>query len=116
MANDPLIFDWLEEEIRTKHENLRIDNVNFAVEQIAETLSNIIAVAGGAEVNSLIQLLGVMPAKITSQTELTNEGSLLLQTINSIGQRIVTLENIFGRSIICHVIMRGKSCLLCSTR
>lgn len=73
-------------------QNLRIDNVNLAIEQIAETLSNTF-LAAGTDVNSLIELLGVSPAKITSQTELSNEGSLLLEAINNVSQRIFVLEN-----------------------
>lgn len=71
-------------------ESLRIDKIANAVEAIANTLKNTSAL-GEDEVNSLVQLLGVRPAKLQS-IEISDDTGLLLNAINDIGARLSRLE------------------------
>jgi len=71
-------------------ESLRIDKIENAVETIANTLKNTSAL-DESDVNSLVQLLGVRPAKLPS-IEISDDTGLLLNAINDIGARLSRLE------------------------
>jgi hypothetical protein len=74
-------------------ENLRIDNVENTISIIAETIKNTYETKG-EEVNSLISLLGIQPAKITESREISKDTELILNTLASLGSRIISLEKI----------------------
>lgn len=73
-------------------ENLRIDNTEEAIIQISETLRNTYKPSEG-DVNSIIQLLGIKPAAITTTVEVSQESSLLLKAITDLGTRLSSLED-----------------------
>lgn len=72
-------------------ESLRIDTVKKAISELTTALKNTYE-APKEDVNSLIQLLGIQPAKITNEVQLTNETSILLNAINSLSRRIDSIE------------------------
>lgn len=72
-------------------ESLRIDTVNNAVEDISTAISETYS-ASSDEINSIIKLLAIHPAKISSQVELSPESSVLLKAIESINKKISNLE------------------------
>jgi hypothetical protein len=71
---------------------LRVDRIGPVVQQIAASLKNTADGAEG-EVNSIIQLLGVQPARIQSTTHLSEDASVLLSAIADVGKRLAKLEN-----------------------
>lgn len=71
-------------------ESLRIDKIEDAVANIGNTLKNTSKLDEN-EVNSLVQLLGVQPAKLPS-IEISDDTGLLLNAINDIGARLSRLE------------------------
>src|SRR4028118_979534 len=71
-------------------ESLRIDKIEDAVANIGNTLKNT-STLDENEVNSLVQLLGVKPAKLPS-IEISDDTGLLLNAINDIGARLSRLE------------------------
>lgn len=71
-------------------ETLRIDEVNKSIDQISKTLSETHQSEG--EINSLIQLLSLKPAELPTQINLSQESSLILDTLNDISNRIRKLE------------------------
>jgi hypothetical protein len=70
---------------------LRIDEVNKSVEQISKTLVETHQ-SKGEEINSLIQLLAIKPAEFPTQISLSQESSLILDTLNDISNRIRRIE------------------------
>jgi hypothetical protein len=72
--------------------NLRIDEVQAGIESIAKTLDETYK-AGDGEVNSLIQLLSIEPAKITSKVEVSKESTLILDAVRDISERLFKIEN-----------------------
>lgn len=87
-------------------ESLRIDTVKKAVSELTIALKNTYEAPQG-DVNSLIQLLGVQPAKITNAITLDNETSILLNAISSINNRIDSLERV-GTDAVVSTSNRGK--------
>lgn len=71
-------------------ESLRIDSVQETIETLAETLKN--TYENTHEVNSLVSLLGIEPAKITSQTKISTETELILNSISGLDKRIQEIE------------------------
>lgn len=71
-------------------ENLRIDEVNKSIDQISKTLVETNQSEG--EINSLIQLLSLKPAELPNQINLSQESSLILDTLNDISNRMRKLE------------------------
>jgi len=76
--------------------SLRIDTVTEAVDKIASTLTNTFE-DGSEDVNSVIQLLGVNPAKV-SETKISEESKLLLNAIDTLGDRLSFMERKFSNS------------------
>jgi len=70
---------------------LRIDEVNKSVEQISKTLIETFQ-SKGEEINSLIQLLAIKPANLPSQISLSQESSLILDTLTDISNRLRRIE------------------------
>lgn len=81
----PRIFDIQGFRDVNYDENLRIDTVSKTVSNLAETLINTYRKKDG--VNSLISLLSIEPAKI-SPKEISEEGSIILNTLKSLEKRI----------------------------
>lgn len=73
-------------------ENLRIDNVNQSIELLSETITNTYNSKNSEEVNSLISLLGIQAAKINSKLEISTDTEIILNTLTSLGSRIIDLE------------------------
>lgn len=72
-------------------ESLRIDNVKAVIEVISETLINTYE-AKNEEVNSLISLLGIQAAYISSKVEISKDTELILNSISTLGSRILEIE------------------------
>ena len=72
--------------------NLRIDNVESTIALLAATIENTYA-AKGKEINSLVSLLGIHPATITSQIEISKDTEILLNMLTSLGNRLTNIEN-----------------------
>lgn len=72
-------------------ENLRIDTVNSTVELLATTLTNTYN-QDTNDVNSLIKLLGIRPAKIEKTTKISSDTELILSSINTLEKRILHFE------------------------
>lgn len=77
--------------------NLRIDTVEKSVDIISSALVET-EKANGTDINSLIQLLGIAPAKIPQPVEISNESRLLLSAIKDLSGRIGLMENSGKRS------------------
>jgi hypothetical protein len=71
-------------------DTLRIDTVRQEILELAETIQN--TFENKNEVNSLVSLLGIQPAKI-STTKISLETELLLSTLKVIDNRLSKLEN-----------------------
>lgn len=71
---------------------LRIDTVQKNIEEIARSVEET-EKAIGTDINSLIQLLGVKPATLPKNVELSDETSVLLSAIKDLSARIASLEN-----------------------
>jgi len=70
-------------------ESLRIDTIKKSVEEIAEMMIN--TYENKNEINSLVSLLGIDSAKV-SNTIISSDTSIILQTLENIGYRISNLE------------------------
>jgi hypothetical protein len=70
---------------------LRIDEVNKSIDQISKTLIETHQ-SKGEEINSLIQLLAIKPADLPTQINLSQESSLILDTLNDISNRLRRIE------------------------
>ena len=71
---------------------LRVDAVEKQVAEISTAIKETER-AKGKDVNSLIQLLGMRPATLPSQVELSGETSVLLSAIKDLSNRISSLES-----------------------
>tara|TARA_R110002051_G_scaffold23603_1_gene59379 strand:- start:227 stop:1030 length:804 start_codon:yes stop_codon:yes gene_type:complete len=72
-------------------ENLRIDEVQKGINNIAKTLKETYETKE-EDVNSLIQLLSLKPAEISSSIEISKESSLIMESLNDISNRLSRLE------------------------
>lgn len=72
-------------------ETLRIDEVNISINQITKTIVET-SKASGESINSLIQLLSLQPATIPDQINLSQESSLILDSLNDLSNRLRQLE------------------------
>lgn len=79
-------------------QSLRVDTVEKEIKKISAAIKathdNV-----GKEVNSIIKLLGITPAEITSNVKLSSETSLLLSAIHNISDRLTSLEDIKQKNI-----------------
>jgi transcription-repair coupling factor (superfamily II helicase) len=89
-------------------EHLRIDNVKRIVESIATTLTNTYH-SKGKEVNSLVSLLGIHPAKISENLEISKETQLILSTLKSLENRLMQAEDKIEKSSASNVIKVGDT-------
>jgi hypothetical protein len=72
--------------------DLRIDNVQAAIDAIAPRLRNTYE-KKDKQVNSLIQLMKIQPAKMPAPTTISSETTVILEAINTLGRRISSLES-----------------------
>jgi hypothetical protein len=89
-SRTPKVFDIQGLRYIEYDESLRIDKIEDAVANIGNTLKNT-STLDENEINSLVQLLGVKPAKLPS-IEISDDTGLLLNAINDIGARLSRLE------------------------
>ena len=85
------IFDIQSLRDVTYDEVLRIDRVEIQIEDIAKTLKNTYE-GKDKEVNSLVSLLGIEPAKKGETIKISAESSIILNEIKSLGIRISKIE------------------------
>ena len=89
--------------------NLRIDNVEKCISKISACIKETLA-AKTEDVNSLIQLLGIKPARITNSIELSQDSSIILKAITDLSNKLsynktynypysIIVENLFNGSI-----------------
>lgn len=73
-------------------ETLRIDNVNENISALADVIFTTYE-NKNKEINSLISLLGIEPAKIFETREISTGTELILNSLSSIENRLLNLEN-----------------------
>jgi hypothetical protein len=73
-------------------ENLRIDTVQGIIENLAQNITSTYE-QKEEEVNSLVKLLAITPAKITEKTKISVETELILNNLETISKRLNQLEN-----------------------
>lgn len=78
-------------------ESLRVDTIQSNVPLIADTIKNTYE-SKGTEINSLVSLLSIEPAKVEKSIPITIDTELLLNSINSIDLRIKDLESKITRT------------------
>lgn len=71
--------------------NMRIDKIEEAIPELSHALKSCYK-DGGRSINSIIQLLGIEPAKVT-KTEVSRDTELLLEAIDNINHRLNRIEN-----------------------
>jgi hypothetical protein len=87
----PRIFDiqgWREVQYDA---NMRIDKIEEAIPELSHALRSAYK-DGGRSINSIIQLLGIEPAKVT-KTEVSRDTELVLEAIDNINRRLNRIEN-----------------------
>lgn len=87
----PKIFDIQGLRYAEYSESLRIDEVQSGQLLIQKYLVE--TVGNTQEVNSMIQLLGVSPASLPNKVELSNDTSIILESLKDIASRISNLES-----------------------
>lgn len=73
-------------------ETLRIDSVQDLIEELSTVIKN--TYENSHEVNSLISLLGIEPAKITGKTKIGIETELILNSISTLEKRLSNIETL----------------------
>lgn len=77
--------------------SLRIDLINNTIPSIAEAIIDTYE-NDGKDINSLVALLGIKPAEVKS-TEVSSDTQILLNAIESVGQRLADVETRSRNSI-----------------
>ena len=72
-------------------ESLRIDNVENTIQDLSELLKNTYE-NKLTEINSLISLLGIEPAKLTEKKKISTDTELILSSLSSIDKRMSVME------------------------
>lgn len=73
-------------------ENLRIDNVQEIIENLAEIIK-VTYNERDNQVNSLVKLLGIKPAELSDSTNISIETELILNQLSLIDRRLNLIEN-----------------------
>lgn len=73
-------------------ENLRIDNVEKEIDKLAEIINSTYE-QDGKDINSLVSMLGMEPAKIDTKTKISKDTELILNSLSNLDKRIGKLEN-----------------------
>jgi hypothetical protein len=71
--------------------NMRIDKIEEAIPELTHALKSAYKDAGKS-INSITQLLGIEPAKVT-KTEVSRDTELLLEAIENVNRRLNRIEN-----------------------
>src|SRR3569833_93406 len=71
--------------------NLRIDEVNSAVEKLALNIRETYE-SKGDDVNSIVELLGISKAKVSKETEVSSDTALILKSLTDISSRLTSIE------------------------
>jgi hypothetical protein len=71
--------------------NMRIDKIEEAIPELTHALRSAYK-DGGKTINSITQLLGIEPAKVT-KTEVSRDTELLLEAIENVNRRLNRIEN-----------------------
>lgn len=71
--------------------SLRIDNVQIEVENLAELIINTYN-SQGEEINSLVSLLSISPAKMKENKKISSETELILNSLSILDKRIAIIE------------------------
>lgn len=79
-------------------ENLRVDTIKRAIERIADSLQATYNTRGQG-ITSPVQLLKIAPVQSPERTELSPEGSLILNAVSSIEERLTTLKTELHRHL-----------------
>lgn len=85
------IFDIQEFRDVAYDHTLRIDNVNETILALSEMIKN--TYANKNEINSLISLLGIEEARITKETVLSADTTVVLNMLQNLDTRLYDIEN-----------------------
>ncbi|WP_454833793.1 hypothetical protein [Rahnella aceris] len=80
----------------TQYDNsLRIDNVKSEIQKLALAITETYNANG--DINSIVQLLEIEPAKIEAKTELSASDTVIFRTLNDLIKKVDGLSNNFGQ-------------------
>ncbi|GAB5479775.1 MAG: hypothetical protein Marn2KO_32420 [Marinobacter nauticus] len=74
------------------NQSLRVDSVNSDIDNLCQTIIDT-ENSDENDINSVIQLLGIKPAEISNQKEVSAETGVILSAINDLSIRISMIEN-----------------------
>lgn len=77
-------------------ESLRIDSVQEDVENLSKALKSTYE-ARDKEINSLVSLLSLAPARISEKTEISKETELVLNSISTLTKKVNELDDSFSK-------------------
>ena len=88
-------------------ESLRIDSVQTNIDVISDTIKNTFE-SSGTEINSLISLLGIEPAKIEKNVQISIDTELIINAINNLDLKVKDLykrnnENVFDTDVPAYI-------------
>lgn len=78
-------------------ETLRIDTVETTIQDLSELIKNTFE-NRQTEINSLVSLLGIEPAKLTEKKKISSDTELILNTLSIIDKRLSIIESINQQS------------------
>ncbi|HHQ5792251.1 TPA: hypothetical protein ACSRG3_000545 [Klebsiella pneumoniae] len=87
--------------------SLRIDNAFNNIKSLEKAIISTFE-ADTNDVNSIVQLLRIEPAKVGEKTQLSKQDTLIFETLNQILNRIDTPTKIFGNSNTFKYKIRSK--------
>lgn len=73
-------------------ETLRIDQVQNTIESLAEVMISTYE-QDDSEINSLVKLLSITPAKVEKQTKISTDTELILNSLSSLEKRLSAFED-----------------------
>lgn len=84
-------FDIQDLRTLTYDKNLRIDNVNKSIEEIAKAIQETDSMKPD-EINSMIQLLGIKEAKLSTTHEMNQDTSLIMREIRNLSTAVKEMK------------------------
>lgn len=78
-------------------ETLRIDTVESSIKELAETIKN--TYSNKNEINSLVSLLSIEPAKLSEKTKISSEAELILTSLSGLERKVRDIETRVNLSI-----------------
>ena len=91
-------------------ETLRIDAVQKDIKALSASIEGTLKMKT-KDVNSLVQLLGITKAELSSKTEISGEASLILAGIRDISQRMTRMEDAQRKKMVPKTMTSKKICL-----